>query len=538
MKIATAFSICLTVLLLSLSTGARADIKTSLSAASAELAKIDLPKDELDTLYANRDYKPVWNFTTNENGSITNAFIDSLEQLISYHGLREQDYPVDQIKSMQSNKNDDEKYQLDILVTASLLRLAHDLHGDTVDLKDDYPGWNLSRTPIDMPAQLNTALSNGTVNDFIGGLAPKNPAYAKLASALHTYRAYASKGVWPRIDIGPSLRPNDINPRVAQLRARLEAEDYIQPVQPDRDHFDEALEKALVTYQLRNGLEPDGHGGTKTQEALNTSLETRIQQIRANMERWRHMPEDFPPDRYLAVNIADASIQIIDGGKELYRGPVVIGKVDRKTPFIHSAIHSMIVNPIWHVPTKIAQKDILPKLRKDPHYLEKLGFVISGNEDDPYGANIDWSKMKERTFNFRLRQAPGDQNSLGHLKFDFDNDFAVYMHGTPHQDLFAKAQRNFSSGCIRLRDPDEIGEFLLKDTAGGWNADKIETEVDSNKTRWVAIKNPMPIYVLYWSVFADEETGAINFRKDAYDYDHILEDAPVPAPPQNESRVP
>jgi murein L,D-transpeptidase YcbB/YkuD len=291
--------------------------------------------------------------------------------------------------------------------------------------------------------------------------------------------------------------------------------------------FDEDLAKAVIQYQIRNGLQPDGHIGEKTLDALNTPIASRIEQIRANMERWRHMPEDFPPDRYALVNMADATIQIVEDSKEIYRGLVVIGKIDRKTPFIQSRVRSMIVNPSWHVPTKIAQKDILPKLRKDPHYLEKLGFVIKGNESDPYGEKIDWKKIPEREFNFSLRQAPGDQNSLGHLKFDFDNDFAVYMHGTPHQDLFDKAQRNFSSGCIRLQEPDDIGEILLSGTPGHWDADKIEKEIDGGKTRWVAIKNPMPLYVLYWSVFFDPESGAINFRKDVYDYDQILITAPA-----------
>ena len=503
------------------------DLKALLAAPPAGIASLELPKDELKAIYDTHDDKPFWNFADTENTTAADAFIDSLSHLIAYHGLRAEDYPIDAMKKMEASKDDASRLELDMLVTASLLELAHDLHGDSVDLTDDYVGWTLERDNIDMPAALGAALANGTANDYIIGLAPKTAVYAKLATALQDYRAMAAKGGWGRIAPGPSIRPGEHSHRVQQIRARLEAEGYLSPSDSGEDIFDNTLEKAVKAYQVRNGLEPDGHAGAKTQEMMNEPISTRIEQIQANMERWRHMPDDFPPKRYVAVNIADASIRIIDNGEEIYAGPVVVGKVDRKTPFIHSNIRSMIVNPIWHVPTKIAQKDILPKLRKDPHYLEKLGFVISGHEGDPHGGNIDWASMPEREFNFRLRQAPGDQNSLGRLKFDFDNDFAVYMHGTPHQNLFAKAQRDFSSGCIRLRDPVHIGSLLMQGSPGDWTEDKIETEMDANKTRWVSIQNPMPLYVLYWSVFPGED-GAVNFREDVYDYDHIMENAPPP----------
>lgn len=505
------------------------DLQQYIGSASPEMEKLDLPEGELASLYVLHDNKLFWNFTESNSASTTAAFLKSLEQVVLYHGLRIEDYPIEAIKALDAAKDDKGGPGLDILTTASLLRLAHDLHGDTAELDKEYTGWVFQRASLDIAARLSEALANGSANNFIGGLAPKSPAYAKLATALQTYRDMAAKGGWAPIDAGAPLRPDDRGPRVLQLRARLAAEDYIPSPPAPSDMFDGDLEKAVIQYQIRNGLQPDGHVGGKTLDAMNLPIASRIEQIRANMERWRHMPEDFPPDRYALVNMADATLQIVEEGKEIYRGLVVVGKIDRKTPFIQSRIRSMIVNPSWHVPVKIAQKDILPKLRKDPHYLEKLGFVIKGNEADPYGEKIDWKKVPEHAFNFSLRQSPGDQNSLGHLKFDFDNDFAVYMHGTPHQDLFDKAQRNFSSGCIRLQEPDDVGEILLRDTPGHWDAEKIEKEIDDGKTRWVTIKNPMPLYVLYWSVFFDPESGAINFRKDVYDYDQILVTAPSSA---------
>ncbi|MER2520277.1 MAG: L,D-transpeptidase family protein [Bdellovibrionales bacterium] len=289
----------------------------------------------------------------------------------------------------------------------------------------------------------------------------------------------------------------------------------------DSTYFDDDLHEKLKLWQVRNGLDGDGSLGPNTLEMLNAPVSDRIGQIRANMERWRHMPENYPLERYALVNIADASLLLVEDGKIAYHGPVVVGRVDRKTPFIHSKIRSMIVNPFWHVPAKIARKDILPKLRRDPHYLEKLGFVISGHSDDPHGANIDWESMQEREFNFRLRQSPGDANSLGRIKFDFDNTFAVYMHGTPHQELFGKDRRNFSSGCIRLRDPLEVAETIMASNPENWDTQKLADAIESGKTRWVAVAKPLPLFILYETVFVDL-SGKLQFRKDVYNYDRFL----------------
>lgn len=485
-------------------------IQQTLALALPELDNMDVQKDELNTIYLVRNYKPAWRFLDDPGNPATKAFLDSFEQLLAYHGLRSQDYPLEAMRAAKLD-NETDRLRADILFTAAVLRLAHDLHGDTLDLSQEYIGWDFKRADMDIPNLLGAALINSSVSEFIAGLSPKNPAYARLAAVLRQYRNIQSKGGWPAVSPGPSLHPGDHGARVKQLRARLEAEDYLTAAPDNGDAFDEALAKALTSYQNHNGLETDGHGGEKTVQSLDVPVGERIEQIRANMERWRHMPEDYPPDHGIVVNIAAANIHIFDNGKDVYDGPVVVGKVDRQTPFIHSSVRSMIVNPVWHVPNKIAQKDIFPKLKKDPHYLERLGFEMSSGG--------------------KLRQVPGAHNSLGPLKFDFDNEFAVYMHGTPHQELFAKAQRNFSSGCIRLHDPDEVGEVLLRDTPGEWTADKIDDEVDKGKTRWVTIQNPMPIFVVYWSVFADEGDAHPHFRKDVYGYDGIMRDQPVEASP-------
>jgi len=372
------------------------------------------------------------------------------------------------------------------------VHLAHDLHGDNVNLDSRYPGWNFHRQAADFPVLLNAAIINGTLGTFFQQLAPQHQSYRALAAALQIYVAIEAKDSWPKITPGPSLRPQDKSNRVAQLRARLAAEGYKTPPTEEEDFFDDDLSQALIAYQTHNGLSPDGHAGAKTQESLNVPVAARIGQIRANMERWRHIPEDFPPQRYVMVNIPDFSVTIHENGAEVYNGTVIDGRADRRTPFIDSSIYNIVFNPSWHVPRSIARKDILPKLRKDPLYLERLGIVIKGRDYDPSGATIDWKNLPPGRFAYELRQVPGDLNSLGQLKFNFRNPFDVYMHGTPHQELFEKVERDFSSGCVRLKDPERVAEILLQDNkeGEGWDQERIADEIEEGKTRTLPLANP------------------------------------------------
>jgi murein L,D-transpeptidase YcbB/YkuD len=501
------------------------DIQKSLADSAAWPDLSPDTRAELDKFYALRGYRAAWNLSDDSEVKKTLAFIDSVNELVTYHGLTKSGYAIAEMRKLTASKSDDDKNTLELMITSSLLRLAHDLHGDTVDLDHLYAGWNFHRQPEDLTAQLGTALTDGKLDAFFDRLSPQNHAYQDLAKALQEYRAMEAKGGWAPIGPGPNLLPNDHSPRVAALRARLAAENYI-PVGANTEAdnvLDDTLDKALIAYQTRNGLVPDGHVGVKTQEALDTPIVLRIHQIRANMERWRHMPEDFPPDRFTMVNIPDFSVTIVENSGVVYRGIVIDGRPDRQTPFINSKIINMLVNPAWHVPIKIARKDILPKLRKNPHYLEKLGAVIAGRTDDPAGTTIDWQHMDDADFRFQLRQEPGDLNSLGQLKFNFFNPFDVYMHGTPHQELFERAERDFSSGCVRLEDPVRFGEIMMEfnKDKGGWNQQRILEEIDAGKTHFVTLAKPMPIYFLYWSVLTTDD-GELNFRKDIYGYDQKL----------------
>lgn len=503
------------LILLSGGTGAAlADARDELR---AEIAKSP-DRADLLKLYAARDFEPAWETGDSNRAGLT-AFLESFAAFIEYHGFESNICPTEALRANQT----DPQARTELAITDCLLKVARAMQGDDMRLDHLYPGWEFTRAKKDIPLELGEAIKTGKVQPFFDSLAPQELDYARLAAALATYRGFAVKGAWPRVPAGPTIRPGETDPRLDNVRARLAAEGYVLPAPlPEKKHFyGEDLKEAVIAYQARNGLAADGAIGGQTVAAMNVPLSARIGQIRANMERLRHMPDSFPA-RYVRVNIADASLRIVENGQAVFNGLVIVGRTDRKTPFIESTIRSVIVNPSWTVPDKIAREDILPKLRKNPHYLEEMGFVIKGSADDPHGDTIDWNTIQKSEFNFRLRQSPGDLNSLGHIKFDFDNDFAVYLHDTPHQELFAKPQRTLSSGCVRVKDPFVLAGYVLAANKGDYAPAGIQALIDLGKTKWIKVAEPLPLYIFYETAFFPTPESLIHFRKDVYDYDSFL----------------
>jgi murein L,D-transpeptidase YcbB/YkuD len=498
----------------------QADLKTQLESPAALSAFSESERKELAALYTARNFQPAWTLSDEASLNQTKAFLDSLAALVAYHGLSAEKYPIDQMRQM-ATRPDGDRQQLELMITDSLLRLAHDLRGDNADLGDIYMGWHFRRADADVPTLVRTAIEGGTLGGFFGSVGPASSAYRNLAQALQRYTKIDAQGGWPVIASGPVLSSGAQNERVAQLRTRLSAEGYLTTTSATPDLFDDEVHNALVSYQKHNGLDISGRTDAATLGALNVPVSARILQIRANLERWRHMPDDYQPDRSVLINIPDYSLTISENGQPVYNDIVVLGRTDRPTPFIDSAVENMVINPSWHVPADLAQKDILPKLRRNPHYLEKLDMVIDGRSDDPYGLNIDWHSIKH--ISYQLRQNPGHANSLGQVKFNFDSPFDVYMHGTPHKELFSRTDRAFSSGCIRLKKPEKVAEVIFspENAEATWDADRIEKEIATGHSRTVSLKHPMPIYVMYWTAFAGDD-GQLNFRKDVYGYDAKL----------------
>ena len=439
------------------------------------------------------------------------------------HGLDPDDYHRPELERLLAREplDAEERVDLDLLATDALVRLAYHLVFGKVDPERLDPHWNLARE-IDgeeAVAAIRSTIEAPSVLLAIERFAPPHPAYARFRGALIRYRELALRGGFERVPEGPKLELGSEGPRVATLRRRLAAEGDLPREEAAGSSFDAALDAAVRRAQARHGLEPDGVAGRATLAALNVPVDERVDQIRLNLERARWVLHAVQ-GRLVLVDVAGFHLHSFEDGSD-WITRVIVGRPYRKTPIFRSTIRYLVLNPTWTVPPTIFAQDMLPALRKDPGYLAKKRLRVidaRGREIDARG--IDWSTVSRKSFPYLLRQDPGPENALGRIKFVFPNPYSVYLHDTPAQELFAKAERAASSGCIRVEDPLTLAVSLLAD-AENWSREALEREIATGVTRTVNLREPVPVIVMYWTVDVDPD-GTVQFKRDLYDRDADL----------------
>jgi murein L,D-transpeptidase YcbB/YkuD len=450
-------------------------------------------------------------------------------------GLRSMDYQSPLLENMLNNiltkpvvdgaaMSDSPFVQLDLALTETLLRYARDVtRGRVVPEVHDYTDKDPTYPPRDLAQALAAALDGGGLETFLRHLGPPHQGYHALQDGLQRYRAIQTRGGWPSIDPGPTMKIGDRELRVAMLRYRLSLTgDMHLPSGVIDDHFDEALEEVVKHFQRRHGLTDDGFVGKQTLKALNVPVEQRVRQIQLNMERWRWVSEDLG-DLHLRVNVPAFKLEIVERGQVVETLRAIVGRRSRPTPVLSSAMTYLEINPYWHVPSKIAREDLLPKIQEDPFYIVRQGFRIfegwaeGARELNPY--SIDWSVFSQHHFPLRLRQDPAAHNALGRIKFIFPNDLAIYIHDTPSKNLFQEHARNFSSGCVRVEEPLALASYLLE--RQGWDQERLQDTVASEQRRVVKLKEAVPVHLVYFTAWVSEN-GDVHFRKDIYGRDRRL----------------
>ncbi|WP_322964412.1 L,D-transpeptidase family protein [Sphingomonas fuzhouensis] len=384
-------------------------------------------------------------------------------------------------------------------LTRVALDYAHAVHVGRLDPADFTKDWGIRPQPYDPAPGFAEAVRHDRLAAWIASLPPPYAGYDALVKGLARYRAMAAAGGWSALPAA-TIPFGASGPQVLQLRKRLAMED--PAVSATGDRFDEDLLAAVRRAQRRYGLNPVGTVGTQTIAALNVPVAQRIRQIMANMERWRWLPQQLEAKR-VQVNIAAAVLTVFDGDNPVMSMKAVTGRPGNETPMLVSTIRSIVLNPPWNVPSSIANKELWPKERANPGYLKRAGFRIIDNGDG--------SK--------RLQQS-SEKSALGRYKFDFPNDFAVYLHDTPAQSGFSKFDRLASHGCVRLEKPAELAALMLK-TTPEWQQPQIDAVIASGKTVRATMAEPVAVYLLYWTAFANAD-GQVGFRDDPYGWDAQL----------------
>ncbi len=347
----------------------------------------------------------------------------------------------------------------------------------------------------------------------------------RLEYALRRYETVEADGGWKRVpQISRLLKKGDESVAVRLIRKRLFKSGDLNDSDFSNTFFDETLEEAVKLFQTRHSLKSDGIVGPMTLAAINTPIAQKISLMKLNIERLRWLTGES--EDFIVANIPEFTLTLYRENSPKITMKTVVGRRKRPTPMISDMMSYAVLNPYWRAPETIVRDDILPKLKAGKFdYLEKIGVTVSRSMDGNESVDmrsIDWNRFDGGDLPFIFMQKPGPRNYLGFVKFMFPNDLDIYIHDTPESHIFEYEERTMSSGCIRVEKPVELFHALFADEDNNrWSYKQIVKEIIKNREREVGLAEPMPVYILYMTAYADEK-GRVHFLPDIYGYDRIM----------------
>jgi murein L,D-transpeptidase YcbB/YkuD len=380
----------------------------------------------------------------------------------------------------------------ELALTAQFVDLA--LENKTAFTADNFY-WMVPRKKMDA-LQLADSLLH---KEKDSALWQNNSQYGALKNELNTYYEGARSGGWPQITGAAGLKKGAHSPAVSALKKRLAATgDY--PAGDTTDLYSDTLVAAVRAAQLQYGLKPTGTLNDSLSRELNVPANDRLQQILVNMNRALWLPTQNDSSR-IAINIPSQELVVYQDTGKVMTMPVIVGREGSGTMAFNDRISTVVFNPYWNIPKSIVARQIMPAMKSNPAYLQKNHMeIVRQNDSIP-----------------QVRQLPGKDNALGRVKFLFPNTFDIYLHDTPHKELFKAQNRALSNGCIRVARPDSLAAYILRGQPE-WTAQKIAQAMKGDKEQQVAVKKPVPVSITYYTAWAGAN-GKLQFRKDIYGYD-------------------
>jgi murein L,D-transpeptidase YcbB/YkuD len=477
----------------------------------------------LPRAYMENVFSPLW-LTVQGDSLIKAAQMLQYMDEIEYHGFTKYDYHYTPIKTLYhklAHKNNTEASAvdlayLDIYLTDAFLLLSSHLYNGKYDPESMEIQYGIQRgkPELKLDHKLFKMLSYDEVNDFMPIFYPKSHGYENMVAKAKSLKDKINKDFTislPRnYDFGSIFKDTIMRARILEKLYLLE---YIKDSSVIATIDSTDFSTVIKMFQFNHGLNCDGEIGAHTFEAINTPLKDRLYQLYVNMERLRWLPEKENEYR-VVVNIADYTMDLLDGRDTLIHMRTIVGRNFRRTPVFDAKMTYLVFSPTWTVPPGILRNDVLPAVAKDVGYLAKNNMIIidrSGSTVSP--SAIDWQKARTGSFPYTIRQQPGDNNALGRVKFMFPNRHSVYLHDTPAKNLFERDERMFSSGCIRIEKPFELARILLNDSLN-WGNEQIRAAMSRNTEQTVVLRRPVNVYIYYLTAW-----GGDHFRKDVYGRD-------------------
>ncbi len=545
---------------------------------SEALPRSIVHRDTLLQEYRKRGYRPVWVTAESYPGRIQ-AILPYLTNAWE-HGLDPEWYHAEELRraiarTMKAGIKGSERHaalaRIELLLSDALLQYARHLRFGVFDPRQLDGAFELpSHTPSHR--EFLEPFSTTNIAAFLRSIQPADPRYRKLQKALREWRIMKLDYRWARIP-APGVEKitfgdtSSVLPLVAQrLMMTGELTGSYSPPMRMISVLDEAVTKAysldstrlgaigpivydstlvyaVMRYQLRHGLLPDGVIGARTIARMNRGLDEYIDQVERTLERFRWVR--YPSKgRYVMVNIPAFWLYAMEDGEVQTDMAVCTGlpsalsydpsyarlmqrtnqSYDRKnyeTPLLHGTLTHLILNPVWNVPPSIGARETYFSALKDPSYLRRKGYRVYLRDSLVDHSSIDWSKYNPRSLPFRFAQAPGNANALGNIKFMFTNEHSIYLHDTPQRWAFNRATRAVSHGCVRIEKPMKFAEYLLRGS-DTWNVGKVQELIRAGAHgRSVPLPQRPPLYIDYYTSWVDS-SGVVQFRDDVYRKDATL----------------
>lgn len=456
------------------------------------------------------------------NGAKPNEAAHALAQILrsaDQYGLNPAHYWNASLENLYHKMTDRNAITFELMLSDAYFRFARDLSNGQVldpDLIDE--DIKMVKKTFDQHNDLvQASKSPQSLRTHIESLAPQHNSYKKLLQVLSTFKRLKAENAWGElIDPGGDIKPGQSHKTIPEIKKRLNNLGYGLPTNRTTV-FDSELQAAVKKYQELNRIPVIKNISRSFYASLGLDLETRIERVKANLEKYRWFPRHWE-DRYLMVNLAFQEMNVVEHNQAVLKMKTVNGRPTRRTPTLRDEIRFIELNPTWTVPFSIAVKDKLPQLQENPYSLESQNIWVydrHGNHLNP--ATVDWYSYNRSNFNFTLVQQPGAYNALGLVKFPLTNPWFIYLHDTSEHYLMKESNRLKSSGCVRLERAFDLVQYLLKDQPE-WPLSRVRAQKQPQMR--INVKK-LPVYFMYQTVDMTD-SGEIRMAADDYGQDQRL----------------
>lgn len=482
---------------------------------------------EVKELYRFSNNNLLWTTRTSPNSDAKELLNELLE--VSEHGLNPEHYVSDSLliqfdDTYAYNQEIDvlDLIDLDVKLSTAFIKYSYDLHYGQIDASQLGDHWIPSKRHVDLAPYL----AGKGFKEGVRMIAPKNKDYRSLQKKLQSYLALQDEGGWNNIPDSMRVNIGESHEAIYLLRDRLYySGDYNKGIINSSKGlvFDRDLQMGLIKFQERHGLKTSGLLNAKTIQAMNVSIEKRIDQIKINLERLKWM-EEPETDKYIVVNIPDFKLKLLKKEKEIRSFKAIVGKSTSKTPILSDQIEFITFSPSWFVSDMNFNRHILPKAKQDPQYLELLGYKLYARQDlkgeNPLDINeVQWSGIDVINSKFRALHTPNpNDKTSGKIKFSMPNTEDLFICDAPSPDLFEFSYRSFNYSSISVENPELLAKYLLNDR--DWNIMAIQEHMQGEKPENIPLEEKVAVNVVYLTVWVDSD-GSLQFRDDIYGYDQL-----------------